>query len=199
MLTRLAVRALHETGRPDEAEQCCEQAIDAPPEVGDRSDELALALGVLGTLSSSRRRGAGIASCSRARVRSREPADAVATANVVDQPRRDRARARAMFTRAVALHPRGARDRLVHRRHDHVVFCFGALSAAASASGDVRRAAILWGAAERLDRSRRDDVAERSGEEPRRPARSPTCSTTSRLPEGRALETEQAVELALRG
>jgi hypothetical protein len=85
------------------------------------------------------------------------------------------------------------------RSHDliAVAFCLAALALASNAHGEIRRAAILWGAADGLDRelgatmwrNQRDDYEARLGPE--------VIADEAGLSEGKALELEQAVELAL--
>jgi hypothetical protein len=79
-----------------------------------------------------------------------------------------------------------------------VTFGLAVLAWAEHARGELRRAAILWGAVERLDgelgetmwRNHRDEYQARLGPE--------VLADEAGLSEGRALELEEAVELALR-
>ena len=195
MLTRLGP-PLDATGRPDEAERVLEQAIALHREFG-QDYEHALSLGVLGTLAyENGQLEQGSQLLEAALEHSRQLGDAMLTSNVLINLA-EVALERDEVATAVA-HTREALE-IAWTMGDPitVAFCLATLSTASSASGDVRRAAVLWGATERLDselgatmwRSDRQSFEERLAPE--------VLADERGLLEGRELATNEAVALAL--
>jgi tetratricopeptide (TPR) repeat protein len=195
MLTRLGPPLLS-AGRPDEAAELLERAVALHRRLGQQH-ELAITLGLLAHIALERGdRTTATDLYGSSLALARELGDSMiisnSLVNLSDTALRADDPEQAMTLAQGALE-------ISWRTHDliTVIFSLGALALASNAHGELRCAAILWGAAERLDgelgetmwRNERHGYVARLGPE--------VLEDEAGLSQGRALELDQAVELAL--
>jgi predicted ATPase len=195
MLTRLGPPLLS-AGRPDEAAELLERAVALHRRLGQQH-ELAITLSLLASIALERGdRSTATDLYGSSLALARELGDSMITSNSLVNLSEAALRAddpeQAMTLAREALE-------ISWRTHDliTVVFSLGALAWTSSARGELRRAAILWGAVERLDGELGETMWRNERDEYEARLRPVVLEDEVGLSEGRALEMDQAVELAL--
>jgi predicted ATPase len=195
LLTRLGP-PLEAGGRLDEAVALLEQAAALHRRLGQRH-ELALTVGLLAGMALKQgdcRTAADLFASALALAR--ELGDSMLMANSLVNLAETALQADEL-AQAEGFVREALKGAWVMRDLIGVMYCFATFAWLARAQGDSRRAALIWGAAERLDAKLGDTMWRNERAEYELRVGAEVLGDADGRAEGRALETEQAVELAL--